>query len=390
MLAFLRPSDWFWLIVTVLFLLAVGIFGFMEHMTTVSFAGAQVQTLCFSPDGRILYGVGSNNKGKLYGSIWAWDVATGRLLWHHKTEFALDVLELYPVGSSLLAMSRRDSIYEGSRGEATLRNLETGEQIALLTDSRNNATTSNAYFTPDGQRILGCFPEGIQVWDAQTGAHLDFWILPDDRSGQPLSLSFSADGSRMLVQIIHTSNKESLVQLWDTRAGKPIREARTGKPLRDFPLPQSSAYALSSNGEQVAILSHYLPSKRGQLEKNSSPSWIELWSAEGELLRQLTELPVYIYPIALSFQPDGNLLYKGYYFSEREPTTIRSFFWDVNNDQITEQTIDDEIAFSHSPDGELKVSKSPLKDSYFRPLLGNIYRVDTDEKLSDLEARIRR
>ncbi|MGC4043554.1 MAG: WD40 repeat domain-containing protein [Armatimonas sp.] len=329
-----------------------------------TFRGTQVMAFLFSEDNQTLYGGGihSISPRHLHGWVWAWDVATGRLLWRSKTTTPIAYLTLSPDGNSLVAAHVQGVISGGIWGGATLWDVATRKERFPLTDAPNNALTHNVYFTPDSQRILGCYREGIQVWDGQTGERLAFWNLPEDKIGWPTRLHFSADGTKMLVQANDEPEGAAFVQLWN---------AETGAPLQDFPVTTTTICALSPEAERVALEAH--PGK--------NIARLELYTAEGQQISQSPEIPDY-YPTALSFTPDGNVLCKGYYSSLGQSVRIQDFLWDIHINQLIEQPARSKGFLSS--DGQWKAIVN-TGDHKNRPPLGTIYRVDTDEKLCDLE-----
>ncbi|MGC4043556.1 MAG: WD40 repeat domain-containing protein [Armatimonas sp.] len=379
MVSTISPLQWLLWLVGAVFLW----WGLSWAIMQRKFFGTNVRDFVFSPDGRTLYGGGGSyiSPREEYGWIWAWDVATGRLLWRNKVETFLMTITLSPDGASLLTEGGPGITFregECSWGGARLWNTDTGELRFPLMDERHNGFTKNVFFTPDGRRLLGCFQEGIQIWEAQTGEPLDFWPVPKNKTGWPARLQFSADGTRMLVQASAwpTGGTEELgnafVQLWD---------AHTGAVLQDFPTNTFAFGTLSPNADWIAVtFSRILPEDaKGNVY---AIHWLELYALNGQKLSQSPELPLYTCPESLSFLPDGNVLCRGTYSHVGEFTRKQVFLWDTGTNQISEQPASSNGVLS--ADGRLQ---AVINEGGYRhrPPLGTIYRVDTGEKLCDLE-----
>ncbi|MGC4043557.1 MAG: hypothetical protein QM758_07100 [Armatimonas sp.] len=341
-------------------------------------SGAQVREFLFSSDGKRLYGGGPSHASKEYrGWVGAWETATGRLLWQYEVLMPVATLALSPDGTSLLTAGAQGYVSRDGWGEALLWEAETGAPRFPLRDERHDRTTDNVYFAPDGLRLFGCFQEGIQLWDAQTGKPLAFWELPADKAGWPTSLHFSPDGNRLVVQASSWSDEEGeiehgsyFVQLWDAHAGELVQ---------DFLMDKTTRCAFSTDSKKIALIRY------------SQPCQIELWTVEGERKNQSPELPAGFKVYRLAFQPDGNVFCDGLYDSSMKTIISTSssswqvgpvprkqaFLWDTETNQLTERPFPEEETLS--PDGTLKAVVN------IGPVLGTLYRTNTDEKLCDLE-----
>lgn len=260
----------------------------------------------------------------------------------------------------------------------------TGQSRFLLRDERDDRTTDNAYFAPDGQRLFGCYQDGIQVWDAQTGRPIAFWELAPEKAGWPTSVHLSPDSSTLVVQAStwHEEDDEiehgtNFVQLWN---------AHTGEQIQDFLIDQATRCAFSADSKQLALVRC----------SDSQSGRIELWTVEGELKSQSPELPAGFQVYRLAFQPDGNVLCEGAYDS-RMTTLIstpssswsvgpvsrqQAFLWDIHTNQLTERLSEEEETLS--PDRKWKAI-AYFGSSKTSPV-GAIQHADTGEKLCDLEA----
>lgn len=361
------PLQWFLLLAGAYFLL----FLLANAIVRRKYCGSQLRELCFSPDSQTLYGAGKNFlKGEEpHDWVWAWDTATGCLLWRSKVEAHISTFALAPDGASLLIA--------GFPG-AMVWDTATGQPRFALDDERYNGMADHVYFTPDAQRILGCCKEGIPVWDSQIGERLDFWPIPKDKTGWPYALQFSADGTKVLIQAGGWSNGETgergdaFTQLWN---------ADTGEVIQDFPTSWYSFAALSPDGKTgVTTSARSLPEDaKGNVYAIYRAY---LYTIVGEKLLQSPEFPLYFRPKSLAFQEDGNVLVKGEYSRVREFTRPQAFLWNTQTNQITEQPVDASGVLS--PNRRLRAIAN-YGGYKHRPPLGAIYDADTGEKLCDLK-----
>ena len=136
------------------------------------FEGTRVRSLVFSSDSQTVYGSGTeSHPKKRHGWTWAWSTKTGRLLWKSQAAEPMQLTSLSPEGDLLLTTP--------FQGEPKLWDTATGRLRHSLKRDPARGKISESYFTPDGKCILGCFREGIQVWDTQTGEPIAFWSLPE-------------------------------------------------------------------------------------------------------------------------------------------------------------------------------------------------------------------
>ncbi|MGC4043555.1 MAG: hypothetical protein QM758_07090 [Armatimonas sp.] len=372
-------SDWLPLLLGALFLLI-----YLLYATAQKKLPPTPWHLEFSPDSKTLYGgkMSFTSPSECHGVIGAWEVATGRLLWESHMEAPVFDIELSPDGTSLLTTGSPGVISGGVEyvlGGAILWDTNTGQPRFPLTDERHDRMAGSAYFTPGGQRILGCVHEGIQVWDAQTGERLAYWPLSEGKTGWPAYLHFSADGTRILVEARSWSDPSSNI---GGDAFVQLREAHTGEVLKDFP-GEPAASMLSKDGERIALARYRLFPQ--DVSGNEGIIYcVELWSASGQLLKQSQELPPNFILLAVSFRPEGNVLCSGGYTQTGEPDRPQAFLWDIQTNQLLEQQQPASTRGVLSPDKQLRAIANSSIDPLKSPL-GAIYRVDTGEKLRDLE-----
>ncbi|MBB6048774.1 WD40 repeat domain-containing protein [Armatimonas rosea] len=343
------------------------------------FLGTQLCVGVFSADSTVLYGGGFEFQlDQHHGWLWAWETATGKLLWESKVEGPVYSLALSPDGKTLLTAGVQSANSE-TWGAATLWEAQTGALRQVFQTSEGAAQTNDVFFTPDGARVLGGFQTGIQVWETVTGAPLDFWQLPAGKTGWPSNLHFSKDGSMVLVAATGwNSGKagvpggEGFVQLWD---------AHSGAMLSTFPSTERYA-ALSRDGKHVVLAKQRLQKRRNN---HSERLWRVALHAVGSDLPQAEspELPAAFDLTALAFTHDGMVVLNGEFCKPWRVIRPWHFLWNPITGKLsaTEPPLEDV-----SPDGKIYL-KCNGGGYQSRPPLGTLFATKTHQKLCDLEGR---
>jgi WD40 repeat protein len=167
-----------------------------------------------SPDGRIAI------MGPL-GSVWAWDVSSGRgkRLFSIGDAVEADLAAFSPDGSRLVAGASSPSRL-GTTGGPVLWDVARGGRIATL--NGHTSGISRVSFSPDGRRILtAAEDETARLWDGRTGAPL---AVIGSHTGDVTSASFSPDG-----RFIATTSGDDAIRIADGSTGAPVAVARTGR-----------------------------------------------------------------------------------------------------------------------------------------------------------------
>jgi WD40 repeat protein len=276
--------------------------------------------LAFSPDGKVLAFCWSEQNAALAqhgpkGTIWLWDVSTGREL--HKLPSAVEPITLAfdPGGRSLAVGGDRDPIqvWDTAEGKSLGRPVDLAGVIGLV-------------FAPDGKMLtaLSHGPRGgqepvLSVWDLATGrernpstrltrASYNGALGPDGRcfaaptedgksirlldpatgkercrtegeTSGPSKIAFSGDG-----QLLTAAGRDGMVRVWETTSGKLVHQFR----------------ALSAGVESVAL------SRDGKLLALAGRMdlGVHLWDVARE--RELHAFPGHRHgPLAAAFLPDG-------------------------------------------------------------------------------------
>jgi WD40 repeat protein/serine/threonine protein kinase len=182
--------------------------------------------------------------------------------------------------------------------------------------------------SPDGRQLAAAGGTGsnfqIRLWDNQTGEEQP---SIEGHSDLITTLAYNPDGS-----LLASSGRDSVIHLWSTADGSPVRTL----PLE----PGEAAFALAFSPD-------------GKLLASASESGLRLWNPVNGLLIAWLEqsMPV----LALSFSPDGAFLASG---GDDGLITL----WDVKSGEISgtplEGHTDAVSSLAFSPDGTILASGS--------------------------------
>jgi len=177
-----------------------------------------IQHLALSPDHRLLLGLGSDARVRL------WRVESGELVAVLKGH-----QEAIAAGSALRIATTRFSpdstriVTAGADHTAIVWEAQTGRQQRVL---RHTAPVTSASFSPDGLSIVTTTQDGtVRISDAATGEPR---MVLSGHQGPVLDAQFSPDG-RSLV----TAGNDGTARLWDLQTGAERAQLRpaTGSPL---------------------------------------------------------------------------------------------------------------------------------------------------------------
>ena len=182
-------------------------------------SGSPVNSVAFSPDGRIL-AVGDNR-----GDVGLWDVATGR-----RTVLA----EGSPVYGVAFSPDGRTLAVGDARGDVGLWDVATGRRTAILAEG---STVASVAFSPDGHTLaVGDVGGSVGLWDLATRRRTA--TLAEGNSVN--SVAFSPDGHTLAV-----GDAGASVGLWDLATRQRTATLAEGSP--------AFSVAFSPNGQTLAV-----------------------------------------------------------------------------------------------------------------------------------------
>jgi WD40 repeat protein len=167
---------------------------------------AAVSHVAFSPDGKVLAGVGYNSTIRL------WDSATGKHLQdlNGHTQY-VNWIAFSPEGKTLVSA--------GQDGTIRLWNVNSGKELAVMKGHGKNV--ASVAFSPDGRSLASVgYDRSLRLWETATAKEV---LRNDDHQVQPSRVTFAPDG-----KAVATTNYLGEVILTDPLTAKPLRTWRGG------------------------------------------------------------------------------------------------------------------------------------------------------------------
>jgi WD40 repeat protein/transcriptional regulator with XRE-family HTH domain len=281
---------------------------------------AWVQSLAFSPDGRLIAS-GSHDH-----TVRVWDVETGQ---------CIKTLRQHTSGIHAIAFSPDGKTLASGSDDYTigLWKVETWECVQCLQGHTDRVVF--VAFTPDGQVLVsGSYDRTIKVWDTSTGQCLR---VLETSIRWALSVSLSPDG-----QTLATAGDDAVVKLWDLATGNCVgtltnstspvwavafspdgQQLATGSEdgvvkIWDV-LTEECLHAYQEHTQRVWLIAFSTDGR--SLMSVSEDQTLKLWDAQsGHCLRTLDGYSNWV--LAIAFSADGQMLASG-----SEDRCVR--VWDV-------------------------------------------------------------
>jgi WD40 repeat protein len=169
----------------------------------------QINTLAFSPDGKLLA------SGSHHQAVKLWDVATGKELRTLRGEDMVWSVAFSPDGTRLASNDGRT---------VKLWDVASGKEVGALRGHKAWVTT--VAFSPDGTRLAsGGNDRTVRLWDVASGKELR--TLRGHR-GEVHRVAFSPDGTRLA-----SSSNDRTVKVWDVASGQELHTLRHKDLVRD-------------------------------------------------------------------------------------------------------------------------------------------------------------
>ena len=328
-----------------------------KRHTTVKIidAGAPVQAVAYSPNGKMLASVGND------GAVRLWDAETGQPIGepldaHDGVVWGLtfygdrlasagldgkvrvwDVENRRPIGGPLTIPAIQHAYGVAFRSDGGRLATASGKGLRVWNAKGGNPIgearsispdpVSDVAFSRDGRLLAsGGGDHGVRLWDAESGRLLHGPL--SSRGGQIGDLVFSPDGSRL------ASGSDEGVRVWNTEDGRSIEVPRphTGKV---------EAVAFSRDGNRLASA--------------GDDGTVRVWDWDAQRGQPQGD-PQTIYTgevNAVAFGPDGNRLATG-----GQDKTVRVWNTDPRQSRVAPPTVPTGSvnAVVFSPDGQFVIS----------------------------------
>jgi WD40 repeat protein len=187
----------------------------------------------FSPDGARVTATGQVFRDPQEGVVQFYDAASGRPTFSVKGASSLHTPAFSPDGSWVAGIDYR--------GTVRVADARTGQEVYVLKGGLDRFF--NPVFSPDGSRMAAVGIDGtVRVFDARTG-RAAFTIRGAARLRSPV---FSPDGERIVAVADKDQRQEPSVWVFDARTGQEVLALRT-------PSGQPTSVQFNRDGSRLAV-----------------------------------------------------------------------------------------------------------------------------------------
>ncbi len=269
-----------------------------------------VQSVAFSPDGKVLAVASGELGAKFGGRVVLWEVRTAKVVRQlGKSSRIYGLVAFSPDGKTVAAAGGNS----GLPGALQLWDAGTGEE--LFGGRGHLGPVDSVAFSADGRRVVtGGWNENIHVWDAGSGKELQ--QFPGYRPW------LSTDGKSLLTV---TGRLDVTVYLWDVPSVKPRRQFRLGQG--------DHVIAISPDGNTLA--------------SGSRENEIRLWDvSQGKEQRRLAGQQQLLNGL---FSPDSRILA----CTGIDQGGVQTWLWDVATGKVLSKIADRSRNLAFSQDSKL-------------------------------------